>query len=506
MSADLEPQGFRTYGGWARPTSPGIGPLKLIPTIALMAGMVVALLTAMLFGLGAAMAVAVLLGLAGAPAVVPWRGRTLFAAWTRRWAWRRHVRTGGHLYRSGWAGVSPDGMRRLPGVLARVELWAAHDALDRPFALVEIPQARQWAVVIRAAAQSGALVDPETRDVWVAGWGEWLAHLGQESGVVQATVVVETAPDEGALLAAHVAALVRPDTPGFARAVLADSAAELPTGVAETSGFVTLTFSERGIGVTRARDGRVAAQAAAEEIGRRLPGLTVTLREAGASTGEPLTCAQLSRRVREAYDPATSAEFAEAQAAGEPVAVRWGDAGPAGAQEAWDCYRHDSGLSRTYEALLAPPGAVRDTVMERLLAPVAGAPRKRVAIFYRPVDAAETATLVDREVRSAINRQARRTGVAHAHDTAVLRGARQAAAEEADGAGVASFGMYVTVTAEDPESLTRAGAAVERAARGSRWRLSPVFGSQAAAFAGGLGLGLSLADLSLLPGAARTHL
>ena len=43
-----------------------------------MAGMVVALLTAMLFGLGAAMAVAVLLGLAGAPAVVPWRGRTLY--------------------------------------------------------------------------------------------------------------------------------------------------------------------------------------------------------------------------------------------------------------------------------------------------------------------------------------------------------------------------------------------------------------------------------------------
>ncbi len=84
--------------------------------------------------------------------------------------------------------------------------------------------------------------------------------------------------------------------------------------------------------------------------------------------------------------------------------------------------------------------------------------------------------------------------------------ARQAAAEEADGAGVVSFGMYVTVTAEDPDVLVRAGTAVERAARGSRWRLSPVYGSQAAAFAGGLGVGLSLADLSLLPAAARTHL
>src|SRR5450756_2856560 len=78
------------------------------------------------------------------------------------------------------------------------------DRCGRGFALVEIPAARQWAVVLRVTAQGGALVDTDTSDVWVAGWGEYLALLGQEGGVVQAAAVVETVPDAGAALRAHV--------------------------------------------------------------------------------------------------------------------------------------------------------------------------------------------------------------------------------------------------------------------------------------------------------------
>ena len=52
----------------------------------------------------------------------------------------------------------------------------------------------------------------------------------------------------------------------------------------------------------------------------------------------------------------------------------------------------------------------------------------------------------------------------------------------------------------------RACTAVERAARGARFRLSPVRGAQAAAFAAALGIGLSLPDLSVLPHAARHHI
>ena len=219
--------------------------------------------------------------------------------------------------------MTPSGTRALPGLLAKVRVWEATDAVGRDFALLEIAAARQWAVVMRVAAQGGALVDADTNDVWVASWGEYLALLGQEGGVVQAAAVVETIPDAGAMLASHVGTQVRDDAAEFARQVAFAAAAELPVDVADTVGYVTLTFTERGLGVER-RGGEQAAAAVAEEVGRRLPGLSVALKDAGASEGLPLSCGQLARRVREAFDPAVAAEFAETEADGLPVHVRMG--------------------------------------------------------------------------------------------------------------------------------------------------------------------------------------
>ncbi len=68
-----------------------------------------------------------------------------------------------------------------------------------------------------------------------------------------------------------------------------------------------------------------------------------------------------------------------------------------------------------------PPGLVRDTVLARLMAPMPAAPRKRVTLLYRPVDAGQTASLVDRDRRAAINRTGRRKGQTYSHDTASLR-------------------------------------------------------------------------------------
>ena len=495
----------RTYGGWRRPASPGVGPLKLIPTMVMMGGLGLVLLVSMFAGLWWALGFAFLAVMAAGPAVIPFRGRTVYSEWSKSSRWRRHQRRGRSMYRSGLAGVTPSGTRALPGLLAKTKAWAAVDAIGREFALVEVPAARQWAVVMRVAAQGGALVDSETNDVWVASWGEYLALLGQEGGVVQAAAVVETVPDAGAMLASHVLSQIHDDAPDFAREVALAAARELPVDVADTIGFVTLTFSERGLGVDRKGDEQTAA-AVAEEIGRRLPGLSVALKDAGASEGVPLSMESLARRVREAYDPVVAAELAQSEAEGLPIHVEWDDAGPSAHDETATSYSHDSGLSRTYEALKVPPGIVRDSLMERLMGPMRSAPRKRVTLLYRPVDAGRTAELVDRDYKSAINRAGRRKGLVHAHDSADLRSARQATEEEADGAGVVSFSLLVTVTVTDEAGFDRACTAVERAARGARFRLSPVRGAQAAAFAGALGIGLSLPDLSVLPHIAREHI
>lgn len=504
MSASVDVKD-RTYGGWRRPASPGVGPLKLIPTMVMMAGLGITLLVSMVAGLWWALGFAMVALLGAGPAVIPFRGRTVYAEWSKSARWRRHQRRGRNMYRSGLAGVTPSGTRSLPGLLAKVKVWEATDAIGRDFALVEIQAAHQWAVVMRVAAQGGALVDSETNDVWVASWGEYLALLGQEGGVVQAAAVVETIPDAGAMLHSHVATQVRDDAPQFARDVAFSAAAELPVDVADTVGYVTLTFTERGLGIERKGSDQTAA-AVAEEVGRRLPGLSVALKDAGASEGRPLSVAQLSRRVREAFDPAVAAELAESEAEGLPIHVEFADAGPSAHDETALSYRHDSGLSRTYEALQVPPGVVRDAHMERLMGPMRTAPRKRVTLLYRPVDAGRTAETVDRDYKSAINRAGRRKGLVHAHDSADLRSARQATEEEADGAGVVSFSVLVTVTVTDDAAFDRACTTIERAGRGARFRLSPVRGAQAAAFAGALGIGLSLPDLSVLPHVAREHI
>jgi hypothetical protein len=509
----------RTYGGWRRPASPGVGPLKLIPTMLMMGGLAATLLVSMIGGLWWALGFAFIGLLAGGPGVIPYRGRTLYAEWARGWRWRRHQRLGRHLYRSGLAGVTPTGTRTLPGLLGRVKEWAAVDALGRDFALLEIQAARQWAIVMRVAAQGGALVDADTTDVWVASWGEYLAQLGQEGGVVQAAAVIETVPEAGAQLSAHVESSGRDDAPDFARAVAAAAAAELPADVADTIGYVSLTFSERGLGIER-RGNESTGAAVAEEIGRRLPGLSVSLKDAGASEGWPLTVEALSRRVREAYDPEIAIDLARQEAEGLAVHTEWDDAGPSAHEETSTSYRHDSGLSRTYEALKVPPGLVRDNWLERLTSPSHAAPRKRVTLLYRPTDAAHTAETVDRDLKSAINRTGRRKGLVHAHDSADLKAAVKATEEEAEGAGVVSFSMLVTVTVLDVDAASsdaigersdvaakfdRACTTVERAARGARFRLSPVRGAQAAGFAAALGIGLSLPDLSVVPHVAREH-
>src|SRR6185437_12414092 len=67
----------RTYGGWRRPASPGIGPLRLIPTITVLVSLAVLVLVAMIAGFLPAVVLALLLSLVGTPAVLPWQGPAL---------------------------------------------------------------------------------------------------------------------------------------------------------------------------------------------------------------------------------------------------------------------------------------------------------------------------------------------------------------------------------------------------------------------------------------------
>ena len=56
---------------------------------------------------------------------------------------RRRARVGrSHMYRSGPLGQTPHGTYQLPGLLAASQLSEAHDAYDRPFAILNPPVGR----------------------------------------------------------------------------------------------------------------------------------------------------------------------------------------------------------------------------------------------------------------------------------------------------------------------------------------------------------------------------
>jgi len=493
----------RTYGGWRRQSSPGIGSLTLLPTVGLFAAVLLATVAVLLGGLVDGLVVAAVCLVLLAPLVVRVADRPAWREIALQWVWWRARSRGVTLYRSGpLAGAG--GTFRLPGLLARSRMWRAQDAYGRVFGLVEHPATRQWTVVLGVNPHAGALISAEERDVRVAQWDRWLAGLSREPGVDQVAVVLDQIPDPGRVLQVAVETGLDPDAPPFALAVMRDAARHLPTGGAEITAHVAVTFGARGLRV--AGQGEAAAEQAAVEIGTRLPGLSRSLVATGSGEGRPLSPEVLAARVRGWYDPAVQVPLAEAEAQGEEAGITWDDAGPVAAQELWASYRHDSGLSRTYEMVQPPRGAVFDSVLLPLTAAMGGVRRKRVTLLFRPLDAAAAPAALDRQVRAAINRAGRRRGLVHAHDSAEVRSALQAAHEEATGAGVTNVALLVTVTEDGEARLRQAGETVTRAARQAQIRLRPVYGAQAAAFAAALGVGIVPVDHSIVPPSVRDNL
>jgi hypothetical protein len=240
---------------------------------------------------------------------------------------------------------------------------------------------------------------------------------------------------------------------------------------------------------------------AVTQTGQTLTGLESALGSCGVTVLGRARAADIAGIVRTAFDPAVRGDVNRLLATGISPRLEeqlnWASAGPAAAEEAWDCYRHDSGVSVSYAWREAPRQNVRADVLARLLAP--GPYPKRVSLQYRPLPAAAAAAALDGEVRAAdfrreYSRRTRRDLTARdAHDHAR---ARQAADEEARGAGVSLLGLYVTVTVTDPALLSRAAADTEASAESSRIRLQRLYRSQAAAFTATLPCGICLPELA----------
>ena len=269
-----------------------------------------------------------------------------------------------------------------------------------------------------------------------------------------------------------------------------------PAAAADVDTRVSITFDPKASPAAPAD-----LMAAAAEVGRIMHGLESALGTCGVTVLGRASAAEIAGVVRTAFDPAARGEvnriLAQAGTARPAQALGWADAGPVGADEQPGCYRHDSGISVTWAWHEAPRQNVTADVLARLVAP--GRYPKRVSLQYRPFPAAEATRVLEAEVNAAQFRAIykRRTGrdetARDSHDQAR---ARQAAAEEAPGAGVCLVSLYVTVTVASAADLPRAAAETEAAAESSRIRLRRMTYAQAAGWAATLPCGICPAELA----------
>jgi hypothetical protein len=474
----------RTYGGWRRSRGMGLFGLSSGQTLAVLAALTVVLVaastsTAMVVVLGppaAALIAGTVLRIDGVPVATGLLRRL-------RWVWGT-VRG----YRAYRGGVTAEHGHPwdLPGVLAATELRTASDR-GGDYGLVVNRRTGMMTATLLVAATSTWLVDRDQAGTWVSNWGGWLAGLGYMPAVAWVNVTVDTAPASGTALADQVSVHTSPHAPAAARRVLAQLVEASPTAAAEVCTLVSITFDPRAA-ATQSRD----PQEAAAEISRLLPGLEDSLAACGVTVLGRATADQLAATVRSAFDPASRPRLSTPGVAG----LQWADAGPVAAEESWDHYRHDGGLSVSWAWHEAPRQRVHADVLARLLAP--GPHRKRVSMIYRPYSAADAARTVETEVNAAVFRDALRARQGrdeNARDRADRDRALTAAREEAAGAGVGLMNLFVTVTVDGcderaQEDLARAAADVESRAETAKLRLRRLWASQAAGFATTLPCGI----------------
>ncbi|MEU9021787.1 SCO6880 family protein [Actinomadura sp. NPDC048394] len=492
MAPDREP----TYGNWRKPVSPGIGRLGLAGTLMLMAGLVVITMIAMVSPKASALGIVVLAVVMLPLVIQDAQGRTALQSLTARFNWWWGRSQGWHLYRSGPLSVTSRGSCRLPGLLAQSRLVEGRDSYGRPFALVVIPSTRHYTVVFDCNAEGAALVDQSQVNAWVAHWGQWLASLSYEPGLVAASVTIETAPDTGSRLKEEVYANLDPNAPDLARAALEEIVWNYPVGSARVSTRIAVTYAALPHPGGKRRD----QESMVREIGMRIPGLISGLEMTGAGAARPMTADQLTRAVRIAYDPTAQSSMETSK----DQELRWEDAGPVAAQESWDHYIHDSGHSITWGMSEAPRGEVLSNVMTGLVAPHHDIDRKRVTFLFRPHDPASAARIVERDRRDSRFRLDGNASAAR-NEIDVMK-SDQSAIEEARGAGVTRFTILVTATVHSADQLPVAAAAIDTLAAPARLRLRRMYGAQASSFAAALPVGIVLPDHIQIPALVRESL
>ncbi len=479
--------GTSDFGNWQR--SANIGLFGMNPVVSF-AGLVLVLgAGGMMMFLGPlpALIYLVVAAVLYVPLAVKIEGKSVFARLVRRTSFGRARRRRETAYLSGPLSPQPKGRYRLPGLLAASRLYSATDAYGEEFGFLRIPVTNSYPVIVRANADGDALVDAATVDTMIGTWSGFLQTLPQWPDVKALSVTIGSVPDPGHMIGSEIDRMRTDQTVStFTERVFGELREAAGVGSAAQHTWLSVVFDGG-----RGKDRR-GVDDMATEIGTQLPDIIGALAGTGAGAAAAMRPSEIAETAWAAFHPEEAADLDDAHGR---IELDWESVGPAAAQELWDRYKHDSGISVSWVMEGAPRGSVKETVLKRLLEPHPHLPRKRVTIYYRPLDPAGAAQWADRQRNIVATNHGQK---AAARESSTLQ-AEANARDEARGASVERFAVITTITVTDEEQLRRAIKAVRNLHAGARFEMRRAYGQQSAAFSAGLGLGVLLPDHITLP-------
>lgn len=469
------------YGGWRRSRTMGIGSLTGAQT-AIVVGALLAPIMIVTFGASlATLLVTVPVALA-VIALTVWQrhGMPLLSYVTTRLRWQLAGMRGETSYRSVFL-PSPEALD-LPGMAAPTKLIRAEAPDGRgPVGLVWNQRSGTMAATLLLSPAGSLLASGNTVRSQVSAWGGALARLADEDALQTASITLQITPSSGAALVDHVGGRLAPGAPKLATDTMGELVARAPRASAQLAAWMTMTV-DPGRSPEKPKG---PAEAAAVTLGALD---AMDLSGVGADVIRRATDDDIKRLVRGAFVPADMDAPAD-----QVQALVWHETGPVASEDLWTSYRHDGAHSVSWVLREAPRRPITYDALLRLLSP--GQFCRRVTLVYRVLPTEEAAAVVEREVNANDARQQYRQRTKRSstrRERVDAEHAERTAEEEAVGAGMVQWSLYVTTTVDDLAQLPSARREVEKAAKGAGGlRMRPAYGGQPAAFLVGLPIGIN---------------
>ncbi|MFE6632407.1 SCO6880 family protein [Streptomyces rochei] len=368
----------------------------------------------------------------------------------------------------------------LPGVGASSTLIKAYDPTTGRNVGVVHDRASGRMAVTTLLAPGGSLMAPTgTVQSSLRTWSSVLDAMSTDEQVKGASVTIQITPGAGEALGDDVKARQDPGAPQLAKQIVSELVRTTPHATASVAPWMTVVVDPTA--------GANPPQELSDQVAEALKVVdSLDLSGTGTDIERRANDVDLRRLVRSAYDPdvfhARDAEFAD---------LSWSECGPQAADDGWEEYSHDGGVSVSWVLREMPRRPIAYSVLLPLLAP--GRFQRRITLAYRVLDPYEGEAVLEREISHAHQRAqatAEVKGRAKWSQRADAQRAEQAAAQMAGGSQVVDWTLMVTVTARRTADLPAARQELERAVKATRGiRMRPAYGAQAAVFAAGLPLG-----------------